>query len=97
MQLEEIKGLGPKTINILRRLGINDYNDLVTYYPFRYEIIKRTDLNAINDGDKIVIDGILETSSTIVYLRNHKDKMDFKLNTGSRLMNVTIFNRGFLL
>ena len=96
MQLEEIKGLGPKTINILRRLGINDYNDLVTYYPFRYEIIKRTDLNAINDGDKIVIDGILETSSTIVYLRNHKDKMDFKLNTGSRLMNVTIFNRGFL-
>ena len=36
MQLEKIKGLGPKTINILRRLGINDYNDLVTYYPFRY-------------------------------------------------------------
>jgi len=96
MQLEKIKGLGPKTINILRRLGINDYNDLVTYYPFRYEIIKKSDLNNLNDGDKIVIDGILESSATVTYLRNHKDKMDFKLNTGIKLMNVTIFNRGFL-
>lgn len=96
MDLEQIKGLGPKTINILRRLGINNKLDLISYYPFRYEVIKKTDLNTINDGDKAVVDGVIETSVTIVYLRNHKDKMDFKLNTGSRLINVTIFNRGFL-
>jgi len=96
MDLEQIKGLGPKTINILRRLGINNKLDLISYYPFRYEVIKKTDLNTINDGDKAVVDGVIETSATIVYLRNHKDKMDFKLNTGSRLINVTIFNRGFL-
>lgn len=45
MELENIKGIGPKTANILRRLGINNSYDLVTYYPFRYDIIKRTDLN----------------------------------------------------
>ena len=96
MELEQIKGLGPKTINILRRLGINNTYDLMTYYPFRYEVIKKTDLNLLNDGDKVVIDGIIEVSATILYLRNHKDKMDFKLNTGNKLINVTIFNRGFL-
>jgi len=96
MELEQIKGLGPKTINILRRLGINDYNDLISYYPFRYEVIKKTDINNALDGDKVVVDGVIEVSATINYLRNHKDKMDFKLNTGNKLINVTIFNRGFL-
>jgi len=96
MDLEQIKGLGPKTINILRRLGINSVYDLMTYYPYRYDVIKKTDLNSLNDGDKVIIDGIVEVAATILYLRNHKDKMDFKLNTGDKLINVTIFNRGYL-
>lgn len=29
MQLEDIKGIGPKTANILRRLGINDSYDFL--------------------------------------------------------------------
>ena len=95
MQLENIKGIGPKTVNILKRLGINDSNDLLTYYPYRFEFIKRTDMDR-NDLDKVIIDGIVETNAVVTYLRGHKDKMDFKLNIGSKLINVSIFNRGFL-
>ena len=47
MELENIKGIGPKTVNILRRLGINNTLDLVTYYPFRYDIIKKSDINLL--------------------------------------------------
>ena len=93
MEIENLKGVGPKTLNILRRLGINTINDLITYYPYRYDIIKRSE-NL--DGDKVIIDGIVETNAVVTYLRNHKDKMEFKLNIGSRLINVVIFNRGFL-
>lgn len=96
MNLENIKGIGPKTINILRRLGINDSYDLLTYYPFRYDFIKRSDIDMLSQDDKIIIDGIVETNAVLLYLRNHKDKMDFKINIGSRLVNVSIFNRGFL-
>lgn len=96
MQLEDIKGIGPKTINVLRRLGVNDTNDLITYYPYRFEFIKRTDMELVNDQDKVIIDGIVETNSIVTYLRGRKDKMDFKLNTGSKLINVSIFNRGYL-
>ncbi len=92
MQLDEIKGLGPKTINILGRLGIFDYNDLISYYPYRYEVVKKTDLTS----EKVIVDGVIETPTTINYLRNHKDKMSFKLNIGDKLINVVIFNRGFL-
>ena len=96
MELEQIKGIGPKTINILRRLGINNSYDLITYYPFRYQVIKRTDLNLLNDGDNVVIDGVVETMANVTYLKKHKDKTEFKLNTGNKLINVIIFNRGFL-
>ena len=96
MDLEQIKGIGPKTINILRRLGINNSYDLITYYPFRFEFIKRSDVSLLNNLDKVIIDGIVETNAIVTYIRNHKDKMSFNLNVGNKLLNVVIFNRGFL-
>ena len=95
MELENIKGIGPKTVNTLKRLGINDTLDLISYYPFRYDIIKRSDINLLQQDDKIIIDGIVETNAVVTYIRNHKDKMDFSLNVGSKVVKVTIFNRGF--
>ena len=95
MELENVKGLGPKTINILKRLGINNTDDLITYYPFRYDIIKRSDINLLGQNEKIIIDGIVETNAVVTYIRNHKDKMNFNLNIGSKIVKATIFNRGF--
>jgi len=96
MDLEQIKGIGPKTLNILKRLEINTKYDLITYYPFRFNLIKRSNIYELEHDDKIIIDGIVETNAVVSYIRGHKDKMDFKLNTGEININVIIFNRGFL-
>ena len=95
MNLEYIKGIGPKTLNVLKRLGINDTFDLLTYYPYRYEFIKRSDISNLS-SEKIIIDGIVEKDAMVTYLRNHKDKMTFQLNIGNKLLPVVIFNRGYL-
>ena len=42
--LEKIKGIGPKTKELLNKLNIYTINDLLTYYPFRYDYLRRTDL-----------------------------------------------------
>jgi ATP-dependent DNA helicase RecG len=42
MELNELKGIGPKTLNLLNKLNINSINDLITHYPYRYEILKRS-------------------------------------------------------
>lgn len=96
MQIEEIKGIGPKTTNILSKLGINNIDDLITYYPFRYDVLKRTDMTNIKDGDKVIIDGYLEEDAKMFRFNGHMDKMTFRFNTGANLFNVSIFNRGFL-
>ena len=42
------------------------------------------------------MDGKVETIPSVFYFKKKMDKMSFKLNTGSNIMNVNIYNRGFL-
>ncbi len=94
--IEQIKGIGIKSKSLLSKLGINEIADLLQFYPFRYDDIKRSDINELNDGDKIIIDGVIETNPSVYYFNRKLDKTSFKLNTGSNIFNITIFNRGFL-
>ncbi len=96
MELKEIKGIGINTIKYLNDLGIYNINDLINYYPFRYEILENTDINNLKDGDKIVIGGVCENKPNVFHISRKLNKMSFRLNTGKFLCNVTIFNRAFL-
>lgn len=95
MNVELLKGIGPKTSKILNKLDIYTIEDLVTYYPFRYDILKRTDMSKVMDGDKVILDGYLEEDAKLFrYGRN--DRMNFRFFSSNNIYNVTIFNRGFL-
>ena len=95
MNIELLKGIGPKTSKILNKLDIYTIEDLVTYYPFRYDILKRTDMSKVMDGDKVILDGYLEEDAKLFrYGRN--DRMTFRFFSSNNIYNVTIFNRGFL-
>lgn len=96
MELEKIKGIGQAKIKILNRLNIENVEDLLMHYPFRYDVIKKTDITNLQDEDKVIIDGIIETNPNVFYFSRKKDKTSFKLNTGDKLLNIVIFNRGFL-
>lgn len=94
--LEQLVGIGPKTIKILNKLGIENKQDLLSYYPFRFDIIQRTNIELLNQNDKVVIDGIVEKVPTVFFFSKKFNKMDFMLNTGKNIYKVIIFNRAFL-
>ena len=96
MQLSDINKVGNKTIINLNKLGIYNIDDLVTYYPYRFEIIKRSDMNTIKIGDKIIIDGVIETSPNVYYYNRRKNVMSFRINIESRIIVISIYNRAFL-
>ena len=96
MKLEQIERIGPKTINLLNKIKIKDTNDLVKYYPFRYNIIKRSNLKEATNNSYVVIDGKIETKPVYYRIKKNLDKLSFKLNTGTYLINILIFNRGFM-
>ena len=96
MELEKIKGIGQAKIKILNKLNITSVEELLMHYPFRYDVIKKTDITNLQDEDKVIIDGIIETNPNVFYFSRKKDKTSFKLNTNDLLLNIVIFNRGFL-
>ena len=96
MKLEEIKRIGPKTLSLFNKIKIKDTDDLIHYYPFRYNVIKRTDLKMADNNSYVVVDGRIETKPSFYRIKKNLDKLSFKLNTGSFLVNVTLFNRGFM-
>ena len=90
-ELCDIKGVGDKTSKLLNKLNIYNVVDLVTYYPYRFEVLKQTSLYE----EKVVVSGIIETIPTISYFKN-MNRLSFKFNTSNNLVNVVIFNRAFL-
>ena len=96
MDIGTLKGIGPKTEKILKNNGIMTIKDLISYYPFRYDVIKRSNIDELIQDDKIIIDGIVESKASLFFFNKKMNKMSFKFNTGKYLMNVVIFNRGFL-
>lgn len=96
IELENIDGVGPKTKELLNKLKINNGEDLLYYYPYRYDVIKRTDMNILNDGDKIVIDGIVEGQPTVIFINKSLKKLIFRINTKTMIINITVYNKVYL-
>ena len=95
-ELKDVKGVGPKSLSLLNKIGINTVYDLVTHYPFRYDVLERNDLSKVSDGDKIVIDGKIESVPILMRFKAGLNKMNFRLVTQSGIVGVSIFNRAFL-
>ena len=96
MALKDVRGIGPRSLNLLNKLGIITVDDLVTHYPFRYDILKRGSLTDTMDGDHIIIDGRIESSPILVRFKAGLNKMNFRLVTASGVVGISIFNRAFL-
>lgn len=96
MQLKDVKGIGPKSLSLLNKINIYTVEDLVTHYPFRYEILERCNLADTLDGGKIIIDGKIESVPILMHFKAGLNKMNFRLVTASGVVGVSIFNRAFL-
>ena len=96
MELKELKGIGSKTLASLRDLGINSIDDLVRFYPFRYNVYKPINLNNLTSNETVTIIG--KVVSKVSFFRGNKvsNIIRFSFETCNRIINVTIFNQPYL-
>lgn len=94
--LEDIKGLGPKSILYLNELKIYDIKDLLEYYPYRYNVYKPNNISDAHDDETLLINGMIEPPIKVFFIKRNLNKLSFKLNTEKEIINVSIFNRAFL-
>lgn len=94
--LSNIKGLGPKTIETLKNININNIEDLVYYYPYRHEIVRLNDIKEAKDKDNVVIECIVDSVPLTRRFRANMTSLTFRAMSSKKMIAVMIFNRAFL-
>ena len=95
MDIELVKGVGKVTLEYLKKLQIFTINDLIEYYPYRYNIIRIVPIKDATLGETCTIRGIIDTEPKVTYIKR-LNKLSFRVLTDNYLVNVVIFNRAFM-
>ncbi len=96
MKLNDIKGLGPKTLDCLKNLNINNIDDLVNYYPYRHDIIVLNDIKEAEDKQNVIIECIVDSVPLARRFRANMSSLTFRAVSNKKMIAVVIFNRAFL-
>ncbi len=95
--VDKVKGVGPKSSMILNKMNINTVMDLVSHYPYRYDVIKKSDLSIAEEDEKVIIDGKIDSVPILLRLKGNLNKMNLRVVTTDKMVvGVSIFNRAFL-
>lgn len=95
MELRNISGVGPKLEEILANVNINNINDLLEFYPYKYNYVHLSKLNDLefNNG---YLKCIVVSEPKVFWIRKNFNKMSFVAQVDNFNFNVVIFNRAFL-
>ncbi len=97
MELSEVKGIGKKKLEVLNSMGIFSVDDLLNYFPYRYEnrsIIKN--ITDTRDEENCVIKVKFISKPITKYLRKNLNLTSAIAFDNTSKINVSWFNQPFI-
>ena len=94
--LSVLPGIGPKSAEKYKKLGIETVEDLLLYFPFRYEDFKTKNVLDLEDGEKAVVSGIVATPANVQYYGYKRNRLRFTIKQGELVLAVIFFNQPYL-
>lgn len=94
--VQVLPGVGPKRVQALAELGISTIEDLITYYPFRYEDLAAKEPQNVVDQQKVTFQGVVATQPTVARFGRQKVRVNFRLLIGNESVMVTFFNQPWI-
>lgn len=94
MDIKNLHQVGEKTSKILNKLGIFTDDDLINYYPYRYNVYNFS--NELIDNSTLIINVIIESNPIVSYIKKNFNRLSFRARYNERIINVVIFNRAYL-
>ena len=91
-----LKGVGPKSVENFHKLGIFTVQDLLLYFPFRYEDFASRSVFELVDGEKATIIGTVVTPANVQYYGFKRNRLSFKIKEGEAVVAVSFFNQPYL-
>ena len=94
--LSVLPGIGPKSAEKYKELGIETVEDLLLYFPFRYEDFKSKNVLDLEDGEKAVVSGLVATPANVQYYGFKRNRLRFTIKQGELVLAVSFFNQPYL-
>ena len=92
-----IKGVGEKRAQLFNKLGIFSLDDLVHYYPRKYQDwSKATTVNEAENGETVTIKATMITPVKESLIRKGLTLYKCNFSDGENVIHVTIFNNKYL-
>ncbi|MGQ3477624.1 ATP-dependent DNA helicase RecG [Paenibacillus sp. TY11] len=93
--LKQIHGVSALKEGELHAFGISDVQDMLEYYPFRYEDYRLRSLSEVKDGDKITVQAKI-MGIPVLQRYGRKSRLTCKLMAEDWMFTATWFNRHFM-
>ena len=94
MDIKNLHNVGEKTAKLLNKLGIYTDNDLINFYPYKYNIYNFS--NFLEENITLILRVKIESNPIVFYIKKNFNKLSFRANIDDNIINVIIFNRAFL-
>jgi len=97
--LTGLKGVGPKTGEKFSAAGLNTLEDLVTFYPRRYDSFEKPeqDISQTADGQILAVCGFIEGKLSVGFAGKFKiTRGKIRTDDGALIIPVTWFNMPYL-
>lgn len=92
-----IKGVGPSRVKLLNYLGIYTLEDLITYYPRKYEDRRNVkNIVDLQDGEEALIEAVTVNNVSTVRLRRNMTLSKVAVRDDSGIAFITWFNQPYI-
>lgn len=94
MDLKDVDLISLQNLKYLEKYNITTSKDLLEFYPYRYQVLNPSSLES--GEDILTINAKIVSTPIITYLKSKLNVLRFKAIVNNQIINVSIFNRGFL-
>ena len=92
MELAKLK-LTKKRMEIVRHLNLNNSEDILKYYPNRYDRLINKPFEEWNIKEKVIFEGVIISSASMYRYQRNKSITKFSVETNNQILDVVLFNR----
>lgn len=90
--MKEIK-LTPKRREALAQLGINSTEDLLNYFPYRYEKLEFLDYHLWTVNSRVIVEGKVFSRPKMFRFGSRKSVLHFELGNDQDVFKISVFNQ----
>jgi len=95
-RVQSLKGIGEKVEQQLNELNIYTVEDLIFYFPSRYNFFEHKPLHELAHGEQATIVGKVASEPVLSYFGHRQSRLAFTLMVEHIAVRAVIFNRAFL-